>query len=353
MVLSLVIAACLQQAKPLDEVPALRFEHVKRGINLGLHLTQADSLSEYQQQIRREDIQQLTETGFRFIRFDISSALLCGPGQHVDPARRKSFLRALNDLLVNEDVSVDLVLPTFRVGTSFDGYLDQIREIAGVFGDVERDRIFVEAIAPGSTDAKDDQVKLEAIDAALRSQLANHTLILEPRGGWFDSSDDVVALADKNVIYAFRYDHPYTFTHQGAAAEQGPVRFLKNVPYPSSPTAVSGLLVDIEKDEPKKALYTYGRERWDADRIQSEIREPYNWAKKNKVRLMCTEFGVAHWAPADARQNYLRDVSKILASGNVAWCVSDYLGSFQIAKGAAGNRSIDSNILGSLAMGKG
>lgn len=187
--------------------------------------------------------------------------------------------------------------------------------------------------------------------AAVRAEAPGHTIILT--GVNYSSIDGLVSLpepltADDNVIYTFHFYEPHTFTHQGATWGSPNWALLTGLPYPSSPELVKDIAEKITDRSARAEAEWYGKQNWNASKIDARITKAADWAKKHNAVLWCGEFGVINKAPADSRANWLRDVRTGLDQHGIGWCMWDWAGNFGItttAKPESGQRTLDQSIL--------
>jgi len=158
-------------------------------------------------------------------------------------------------------------------------------------------------------------------------------------------------VADRNVVYNFHCYEPFRFTHQGATWAGDWVKGLKNAPYPSSPEAVAGVLADLPDEKARENMIQYGKENWNAEKIDAVIARAAAWGKKKGVPLTCNEFGVYRKvAPTEARLRWIRDVRTALEKHHIGWAMWDYAGGFSVVVEKDGRRVPDPATLESLGL---
>ena len=160
--------------------------------------------------------------------------------------------------------------------------------------------------------------------AAIRRSAPRHTILTSgPNWGGIDGLKKLKLLPDKNVIYSFHCYDPFTFTHQGATWTSTAVRPLRDVPYPSSPEAVKPLLSALDSSpDSKRMVESYGRERWNKEKLAARFHQGIEWGAKNRVPLYCGEFGVfpARSKP-EHRAAWFHDFGEVLAENRIGWAV--------------------------------
>ncbi len=160
--------------------------------------------------------------------------------------------------------------------------------------------------------------------AAIRQAAPRHTIITSgPNWGGIDGLKKLKLLPDRNVIYSFHCYDPFAFTHQGATWAGPAVKPLHDVPYPSSPEAVEPLLAALESSpDSKRMVESYGKERWNKEKLAARFRQGIEWGARNRVPLYCGEFGVfpARSKPED-RSRWFHDFGEVLAENRIGWAV--------------------------------
>jgi endoglucanase len=174
------------------------------------------------------------------------------------------------------------------------------------------------------------------VHRAVRAELPRSTIILGgPMGSGLKGLGAVVPVDDGNVIYAFHFYEPFMITHQGVSwgfAGQM-IHWFRNVPYPSSLVQPG---VDYAPDAPDHGkaaaeLAAYVDARWDAAKIAGRIQIAADWARKNRARVVCNEFGVLrlHIEP-ESRYRWIRDARTALEANGIGWSLWDYADIFGI-----------------------
>lgn len=212
--------------------------------------------------------------------------------------------------------------------TVFDKYLAFSKAFATHLNKTDPEKVFLQVVNEpiALTPQAWDKLQLKLIPA-IRSGAPNHTIIASSNlrvkaNDW----SNVRALPmtniveDKNVVYDFHFYEPFVFTHQGATWGWKPWQFMKDIPYPSTPEAVAPLLNGIQDTEARLAVENYGKENWNRTKFTLTLAKIADWAKVNKVSVICTEFGAIPWtAPKDSRLVYLKDVREVLETYKIGW----------------------------------
>jgi endoglucanase len=109
------------------------------------------------------------------------------------------------------------------------------------------------------------------------------------------------------------------------------------------------LLVPGEVD--RLRVIRYGRDHWDAARIETEMKQAADWARRRGVPLVCNEFGVyrAFSDPPD-RAAWIRDVRTALERSGSGWTMWDYSGSFGVVTKKDGKAVPDESVLRALGL---
>jgi aryl-phospho-beta-D-glucosidase BglC (GH1 family) len=170
----------------------------------------------------------------------------------------------------------------------------------------------------------------ERLVAIIRAAAPRHTIIAT--GDDYGNIDGLLRLkplADSNVVYSFHFYEPHDFTHQGATWGAPHWKYLKGLPYPSSPENVDGAVRETADEHAASVVRRYGRERWGAERVSAEIRRAAAWGARHHVAVYCGEFGVyREFSPRESRLAWLRDVGAALKEQKIGWAMWDYAGGF-------------------------
>jgi hypothetical protein len=95
----------------------------------------------------------------------------------------------------------------------------------------------------------------------------------------------------------------------------------------------------------------YGRDHWDADRIESVMKQAAEWARRRGVPLVCNEFGVYRaYSDAQDRDAWIHDVRTALEHNGIGWTMWDYSGSFGVVTKTGGKTAADDEVLRALGL---
>jgi hypothetical protein len=346
-------------------VPASRLARLRRGINLSHWFAQAPDYSEkrLREHTTRRDLELIRRLGFDHVRFTVEPAPL------FDPARpselKREHLRRLDaalDMMLTSGLAVVVDLhPTdeFKLGLRADdrfvaSLANFWRAFAAHLARRDPERLFLELLNEPMVEDTYRWMGIQArLAAAAREGAPRHTIIAT--GARWSSVEQLLLiepLADRNVVYAFHFYEPHTFTHQGATWGADFWPYLKNLPYPSTPDAVAPLLGAVERESARAALKDYGAERWDAARVEREVARAAAWGRRHGVALVCNEFGVYRaYAPAAARLRWIRDVRAALERRRIGWAMWDYAGGFGVAVREGGRVEPDAETAAALGLG--
>ena len=173
-------------------------------------------------------------------------------------------------------------------------------------------------------------IRLPSMDelAAVRKTWPDATLLVT----WDGESE----IPDSNVVGLIEQNEPEAFLRQGSRGWED----VTSVPYPSSPVGVVQALA-AATDEHKDAIYRYGRERWDRDRIRRTLQKSLLAAYRYRLPVIVSGLAISNRAPSDGRATYLSDLASILRDARVGWQLSAYLEPTGPFRGSAGSRKLD------------
>ena len=190
----------------------------------------------------------------------------------------------------------------------------------------------------------------EKIFPVIRKACPKHTIMLtgDDYGG-IDGLLRLTPVKDDNVVYSFHFYESHTFTHQSATWGAPFWKHIKDLPYPSTPEIVEPVAKAITDQQAAGAVRSYGKERWNAQKIAARIEQAAAWAKDHNAVVYCGEFGAIRSAapPAD-RTAWLADVVKACEGRSIGRAMWDYAGGFALATGEAGKRTLDPQTLGAI-----
>lgn len=142
---------------------------------------------------------------------------------------------------------------------------------------------------------------------------------------------------DDRLYYVFHFYSPHIFTHFGAtwgSHSRPPYTLIETIRYPAARMDRGAMEVREEpgRERAVRVLGDYIQRQWGAARIEEEIGEIAAWANRNRVRVICTEFGVIRTrVDAESRSNWLKDARTALERHGIPWTVWDYADVFGVA----------------------
>lgn len=127
---------------------------------------------------------------------------------------------------------------------------------------------------------------------------------------------------DPNIGYTFHMYAPHEFTHQRGVLQSGPLFYNRAIKYPSS----MDRLIEYRKcigakyDDYKKF------KRFDIEYLRSELAGAFEFAKQHPDKFLWNgEFGTIRHADIESRENYTRDIVKLMREHNIPYCFWNYL----------------------------
>jgi endoglucanase len=344
-----------------------RASRLKRGINASEWFAQVyDKLGYTPEHFRvwttADDIALIKSVGFDHVRLSVNP-------QSMMSTREPDKIPA--DYLVSLDAAVKMILDhglavvidlhpdsDFKARLLKDDdfverFADFWRALAAHYSSWDADRVFLEIMnEPEFTDRYrwlGVQMKLAA---AIRQGAPGLTIIAA--GARWSNDDELVfqePLHDPNVIYNFHFYEPHIFTHQGATWSTYYLHWLHGLKYPSDPESAAQAAALVPEEADRLQVIRYGYSHWDSARIESEMKQAAEWARRRGVPLLCNEFGVLreHSDPAD-RYAWLRDVRTALERNGIGWTMWDYSGSFGVVTKKDGKAVADEGALRALGL---
>ena len=364
MIVSSGTSSLAQSRSGQAQIAFARAARLKRGINLSMWYAQSSDytaarLASY---TTVDDFKLVKNLGFDHVRLSIDPEPLIAEKQ--SGALRPDALARL-DHTVQEITSEGLVVVLdIHAEQSFKETMTKGDEGVGRFlafwlnfsrhfALTNPETVYFEIFNEPNMDDLYRWVGIEASAlATIRSQAPKHTIIAT--GAQWGKIDSLVAMEpfrDDNVIYSFHEYDPMWFTHQGATwGVQGWV-WLRGLPYPSSAEAVAPMLSQEPDERVRLWVARYGLERWDDSRLEGEIAQAADWAKRRNVPLWCGEFGVYRdFAPPAMRAQWISDVRRAFEAHGIGWAMWDYQGSFGLVTKQNGVATADPVVLAALGL---
>ena len=354
--------------------PFDRAQKLKRGINASEWFAQVYDKRGYtpehfQAWTTADDIALIKSMGFDHVRLSVNPQPMFNGGLFNErepnkiPAEYLGYVDAAVKMILDHGLAVIIDLHPdgdFKARLAKDDdfverFADFWRALAAHYSTsgLDPDRIFLEIInEPEFSDRYrwlGVQMKLAA---AIRRGAPNLTIIAA--GARWANDDELVfqePLRDPNVIYNFHFYEPYLFTHQGATWSAYYWHWLRGVKYPSNAESAERAAALVPDEVDRLQVIRYGQEHWDATRIESEMKQAADWARRHGVPLICNEFGVyREYADPQDRAAWLHDVRTALEQNEIGWTMWDYSGSFGVVTKKDGKTLVDDGALRALGL---
>jgi len=355
LVAALLCVTAWSQTMPVSpSVPASRLAHLRRGINLSEWFAQVVPPATYNKEhyathTTDRDIALIASLGFDHVRLSVNPAPVF-PGGGSQEEYFTSLDAAVKMILDHGLAVVIDIHPEsdFKARLSDDGFVERFtnfwRQLAQHYSSWDAERVFFEIINEPEVHDRyrwlGIQVKLAG---AIRESAPGHTIIAA--GAKWSADDELVfmePLADANVIYNFHYYEPHTFTHQGATWGSPWWIWVKGLGYPSNVENANRVAADVPDELGKLAVVHYGRDNWDAARIEADVNQVAEWAARRHLVVTCNEFGAyRRYAAPEDRARWISDVRTALEKHGMGWTMWDYSGSFGVVTKTGGLATAD------------
>ena len=326
---------------------ARRAQALRHGINLSNWFQAGGDPAGLTQQhfdtaITDDDLALIKAMGFDHVRVTINPAPMFRRGQaDMLPADYIAFLDTAVNKILAHGLAVELDIHAggdFKHSLATDDHFvqdfaDFWMGFARHYASSDPDKVFFEIL---NEPELHDPYRWYGIETKLagviRAAAPHHTIIAT--GAHYSDDDDLLfldPLRDTNVIYTFHFYESHVFTHQGATWGDPYWHFLHEVPYPSTPENVQEVAKQVDNPVYRLQVIRYGTDRWNAQRIDEEITQAADWAKRWGVTVICNEFGVFTKA-SDPQQRaaWLTDVRTSLEKHGIGWTMWDYDGGFNV-----------------------
>ncbi len=324
---------------------ARRAQNLRHGINLSNWFQAGGDPAGLTQQhfdtaITDDDLALIKAMGFDHVRIAINPAPLFRRGQADQlPADYLGYLNTAVNKVLAHGLAVELDIHAsgdFKHSLAVDDrfvqdFADFWTGLARHYATTDPDKVFFEILNEPELSDPYRWYGIETkIAGAIRAAAPRHTIIAT--GAHYSDNDDLLfldPLRDANVIYTFHFYESHIFTHQGASWGETYWHFLHGVPYPSTPENVQDAAKLVDDPVFRLRVIRYGTDRWNAERIDSEIGQAADWARRWGVTAICNEFGV-YIKVSDPQQRaaWLTDVRTSLEKHGIGWTMWDYDGGF-------------------------
>lgn len=359
-------AASFAQTAPLTSVPASRLAHLRHGINLSEWFAQVYDPKGYTKEhfetwTTPQDIALIKSTGFDHVRLSVNPQPMMDAMQRQDHgAEYFGYLDAAMKMILDAGLAVELDLhpdSDFKARLNDDEFVERFadfwRMVAQHYSSWDPERLFFEILnEPEMRDPYRWYGVETKLATAIRQAAPEHTIIAA--GANWDDDDDMIflePLRDPNVIYVFHFYEPHIFTHQSATWGEYYWRWVKGLHYPSSPENAAQVATGVPEALDRLYVIRYGQDHWDASRIEAEINQAADWARRNHVPLICNEFGVFRYgADSQDRIRWIIDVRVSLERHNIGWAMWDYSGSFGVVTKQNGKATLDEETVQALGL---
>ena len=353
------------QAATSSAVPPSRLAHLRHGINLSEWFAQVYDPVGYKKEhfeswTTASDIALIKSAGFDHVRLSVN------PQPMIDASHRSGgrdeyygYLDAAMKMILDAGLAVELDMhpdSDFKARLKDDEpverFADFWRGVAQHYSSWDPERVFFEILNEPEMHDRYRWYGVESkLATAIRQAAPTHTIIAA--GANWDDDDDMIfldPLRDPNVIYVFHFYDPHIFTHQGATWGAYFWHWLKGLHYPSDPQNAAQV-AELEPDAiHRMAVIRYGQDHWDASRIDTEINQAADWARRNNVPLICNEFGVYRHADPQDRVAWIKDVRTALERHNIGWAMWDYSGNFGVVTKQNGKHALDPETVKALGL---
>jgi endoglucanase len=361
----LVSPLSLGQNAATSQVPPSRLAHLRRGINLSEWFAQVYDPKGYTKEhfeswTTASDIALIKSVGFDHVRLSIN------PQPMMDAAHSPGgtqeyygYLDAAMKTILDTGLAVELDMhpdSDFKVRLREDDFVERFadfwRTVGEHYSSWDSERVFFEILNEPEMRDRYRWYGVESkLATAIRQGAPAHTIIAAG-GNWDDDNDMIFLdpLRDPNVIYVFHFYEPHIFTHQGATWGAFYWHWLKGLHYPSDPQNAAQV-AELEPDAIHRLdVIRYGQDHWDASRIEAEINQAADWARRNHVALVCNEFGVFRHADPQDRTRWINDVRTSLERHDIGWAMWDYSGGFGVVTKKDGKATLDENTVKALGL---
>lgn len=322
-----------------NAVPREVLEHLNRGVNITrwfCYLRDPKDAQHFASYMKAGDLQNFRRLKLDFVRLCVSPEAIYDAG-HPNAANLPYLMRAIDrlngaGLVVLLDLHDNGQLKLDAPGHDNSGFVSFWREMAKRYrGRAEKTVLFELVNEPVFAKNPDVWYTLQRKTVeAIRAVDPQRTIVAS---GTLWSGIDALAhlrpLGQRNIVYTYHCYDPFLFTHQGATWTGDMMKALRNLPFPSSPEAVSKMMGDIPGTY-QDAVREYGQHRYDSQYLLDRLRIAEDWGKRNHVPVLLGEFGAyPPLSPPESRARWfraMRNATSKLHVRNAIWGYDDALG---------------------------
>ncbi len=372
LLLSSLLAGCaMAQAGAAASSPTslafARAQELRRGINLSEWFAQVYdkrgyTAEHFQSWSTANDIALIKSMGFDHVRLNVNpEPMFSGREPNKIPPEYLGYLDAAVKMILDHGLAVVIDLhpeSDFKARLAKDDdaverFADFWRALAAHYSAWDADRVFLEIMNEPEFSDRYRWLGMQMKLAAAIREGAPALTIIAAGARWSDDDDLVFQepLHDADIIYNFHFYEPHIFTHQGATWSAYYWHWLRGLSYPSNPASAERAAALVPDEADRLQVIRYGHDHWDAARIESEMKQAADWARRRGVPLVCNEFGVyREYADPQDRASWLHDVRTALERYRIGWAMWDYSGSFGVVTKKDGKTVVDDGVLKALGM---
>ncbi len=359
--------AAISGSQVASSAAAVRALHLRRGINASNWFAQVYDKAGYtkehfQNWTTREDIALIKSMGFDHVRLSVNPQPMMGNHRPDEiPPEYLGYLDSAVRMMLDQGLAVVIDLhpeSDFKARLTKDdnfvqAFADFWRALARHYSTWDAERVFFEILNEPEFGDRYRWYGVQAkVATALREGAPLHTIIAA--GARWSDDDDLIflePLRDSNVIYNFHFYEPHIFTHQGASWGTYSWQWVRGVHYPSSPESAAKVAAGVPDAVDRLQLIRYGRDHWDAARIEAEVTQVAEWSRQRGVAVVCNEFGVYRaFAEPQDREAWIHDVRTALERHGMGWTMWDYSGGFGVVTRKDGRNIPDEITLRALGL---
>jgi len=286
-----------------------RAQHLRRGINLSEWFAQVYDQRGYTREhfetwTTAADIALIKYMGFDHVRLSVNPQPMFTMNQPQKlPPEYLGYLDAAVKMILDHGLVVvidmhpesDFKQRLMKDDTLVEQFADFWRAVAQHYSTWDPDRVILEILnEPEFTDRYRWLGVQAKLAASIREGAPRHTIIAA--GARWSNDDELLfqePLRDPNVIYNFHFYEPHIFTHQGATWGEYYWHWLKGLHYPSTPESAEQVALLVPSEVDRLRVIRYGRDHWDAARIESEMIKLALRDNRGKVDAAAKALGIS------------------------------------------------------------
>lgn len=190
-------------------------------------------------------------------------------------------------------------------------------------------KLIFEILNEPVADNDDDWNKLaeETIKIIRKTDTEKFIIIESNKWGHCDKFKKLKKFDDDKIIYSFHFYDPIIVTHQLAEWTSFYIHniYRQKVKYPGKPEGIKEAKKRLEKKDKKFLIFFKNQDKnWNKKELEKILIPVLKFRDKNKVNILCGEFGTNVKADPETRINWTRDIIELFKKNEISYTYWNY-----------------------------